>query len=79
MVVSDWIGRDQLSRHLKMLFALMLWIYLTDDVPIRIAVLKVPNGFDRGDLQGTSSCCRRFSKVLSFFESAGANVQGCAS
>ena len=46
------------------LSALVSWVYLTDDVSICIAVLKVSNGSDRGGLEGISSRYAKFSKDL---------------
>ena len=54
-------------------------MYLTDYVPIRIAVLKISNGFDRGSLEGIPSRWQSSVKVLSDVCSCLANVQGCAS
>ena len=51
VVVSDWIGRDQLSGHQKCSFHLIPKVYLTNDIPVCIAVLKVSNGSDRGGLK----------------------------
>lgn len=54
-------------------------MFLTDDVPICIAVLKISNGFDRAGLKGIPSRWQHSVKVLSDSDSCLVNVQGCAS
>lgn len=51
----------------------------TDDVPVCIAVLKISDGSDRGDLEGISGRWQNSVEVLSFLGSILADVQGCAS
>ena len=64
---------------LKTLYLLILPVFLTNDIPICIAVLKVSDGFDRGGLEGISRRWQSSAKLLSVFESRLAHVQGCAS
>lgn len=56
------------GQALETLTAPILCMYLTDDISICIAVLKISNGSDRGGLEGISSRWQDSVKIWSCFE-----------
>lgn len=63
------------------LFPLLLRVFLTNDVAICIAVLKISNRLDRGGLEGIPSCWQgsNFSRGLKLLSLLLAHLPGCAS